>query len=107
MKIKTNITRISTIGDTDNQIIIETGGKKKKKKKGKLTRAEMAGLDTPGKRRKRLEQLIGKKLPDVFVHKNRDGSYAVATGKEPTEWPEGTLPVVIDPDEDFSDPDDI
>jgi hypothetical protein len=28
------------------------------------------------------------KLPPMFIHKNRDGSYAIATGQEPRIWPE-------------------
>lgn len=27
-------------------------------------------------------------LPDIFAHVNRDGSIAIATGTEPSVWPE-------------------
>jgi len=33
----------------------------------------------------------GVTLPDVFVHINRDGSLAFATGAEPIPWPEGMI----------------
>ena len=36
----------------------------------------------------RLRQLSKRDLLDVFVHQNRDGSFAVATGAEPDVWPE-------------------
>ncbi len=32
----------------------------------------------------------------VFIHKNRDGSYAMATGKEPLVWPEDDKTIWID-----------
>lgn len=31
---------------------------------------------------------FGYVLNDVFLHKNRDGSWAIATGQEPAVWPE-------------------
>lgn len=27
-------------------------------------------------------------LPEIFVHINRDGTFALATGREPAVWPE-------------------
>ena len=30
-------------------------------------------------------------LPEIFVHINRDGSLALATGAEPIPWPEGMI----------------
>lgn len=36
----------------------------------------------------RRASLAGKSLPRFFIHKNRDGSLAVATGTEPEVWPE-------------------
>ena len=35
-----------------------------------------------------LETKFGKSLPNVFVHKNKDGSFALATGRAPNVWPE-------------------
>lgn len=31
------------------------------------------------------------KLPTITIHKNRDGSFAVATGKPPGVWPEDEI----------------
>lgn len=35
-----------------------------------------------------LETKAGKPMPDVHVHKAKDGTIYVATGKEPTTWPD-------------------
>ena len=34
-----------------------------------------------------IENTLGK-VTDLFVHKNKDGTFAMATGKEPDIWPE-------------------
>lgn len=44
-------------------------------------------LNTEAKFRAELIRVVGNK-PPVFVHFNRDGSVAIATGKEPDVWPE-------------------
>lgn len=34
----------------------------------------------------------GITLPDIFVHVNKDGNWALATGARPVPWPEGLSP---------------
>ena len=53
-----------------------------------LTRAELTSIATGRQRRERFEELTGIRMRDLFIHKNRDGSFAFATGQRPTVWPE-------------------
>lgn len=49
--------------------------------------ATLITLATPAAVKTEAEKIIGK-TTDLFIHKNRDGSWAVATGEEPRVWPE-------------------
>ena len=49
----------------------------------------LGSLDTAEKLATEIEKVISKEAkPDLFLHKNRDGSWAIATGEEPKTWPE-------------------
>jgi len=83
----THIRRIKTVRHPrtaqEAQIIIETAD-------GKVFQPSKAALDTlatPTAVKAEAEKALGK-LDDLFIHKNRDGSWAVATGAAPAVWPE-------------------
>lgn len=38
-----------------------------------------------------LEKFLGYSLPDIFFHKNADGTWAIATGQSPVVWPENEV----------------
>ena len=83
----THIRRIKTVKHPrtalEAQIIIELAD-------GKNYTASKAALDTlatPTAVKAEAEKALGK-LDDLFIHKNRDGSWAVATGAAPAVWPE-------------------
>jgi hypothetical protein len=50
--------------------------------------ASLTTLDTALKLMTEIDKSVTKDKPDLFIHKNRDGSYAIATGIEPEKWPE-------------------
>jgi hypothetical protein len=53
-----------------------------------VSAAALTSLDTAAKVITEVSKSITTDKPDLFVHKNRDGSYAIATGIEPKIWPE-------------------
>ncbi len=55
--------------------------------KHSITDADASGKNS-AKLKSTLETKFGKSLPNVFVHKNRDGSFALATDVKPKVWPE-------------------
>lgn len=73
----------------DEAISLCVGGKK-----CRLTQAQMAayrfnrGIIAEIKAQAREH---GITLPDIFIHVNRDGSLALATGAPPRIWPEGMI----------------
>lgn len=76
------ISRVSTLGD-------EAFGITMNGRRFVAQRSEIPiSLDTPAKVKGRIKELFGRDLPDLHVHRNRDGSFAVATGIEPSTWPE-------------------
>jgi len=44
---------------------------------------------------KRQASLIGDSLANIFIHINRDGSLAIATGRAPGTWPEDEINIGI------------
>lgn len=55
------------------------------------SKLQVAEKDLPGTVidiKSELEGQYKKSLDNVFIHKNRDGSFAVATGQEPKVWSE-------------------
>lgn len=67
---------------TDNRIIIELSDNRTYE----LTQTEVEAFNNPD----RLGFAIKSKLAanNIYVHKNRNGRWAIATGQEPKEWPE-------------------
>ena len=55
-----------------------------------ITDADASGK-TSGNLKSTLETKFGKSLPNIFVHKNVDGSFALATDVEPKTWPEDAV----------------
>lgn len=53
----------------------------------KVNKNQLAQLDTEKKIQAAIEAFFGP-LSDIWVHKNRDGTWAIATGQEPNMWPE-------------------
>ena len=79
-----SINRVSTIADQANALSLTINGREISLAKSDIH----SPLNTPGKRRQKLEELFGAPLPNVHIHRNRNGSIAVATGAEPSVWPE-------------------
>jgi len=82
------INRIATykLGKSDTAVLIEVDGKPIE-----ITYSELSTYNTEKKIENRIDFLASKSkvdLPEIFIHKNRDGSVAVATGQEPDIWPE-------------------
>lgn len=82
------LTRVSSWKDSKqgNATVIEID-----RVKFEISHADLADFDTMEKIKAEIERqalLSAKQLPDLFFHKNRDGSIAVATGSEPNKWPE-------------------
>lgn len=83
-----SISRIATTRDARKSyaILIETG-----RGRYQLTVADLLTYDTARKietELKRQASTTADSLPDVYVHVNRDGSLALATGQVPDIWPE-------------------
>jgi len=56
-----------------------------------LSHAQADTLSTESAVQAAIEQVAQTskvELPRIFVHKNRDGTWALATGQEPDAWPE-------------------
>ena len=83
---KLGIRRISTSkrGRGDHALVMEVGGVRVQ-----LDHNEVEGLAT-GRIKASLEQVCKDERADtlIFVHRNRDGTLAIATGEEPDIWPE-------------------
>ena len=80
--------RIATFkqGTNADALIIEIGGtmlKIQHSELGQLTSANAIKTELT-----RQASLGNKQLPELFIHVNRDGSLALATGHEPPVWPE-------------------
>lgn len=87
----TAFTRIASLkvqgSDNDNRMVIEWAGVSYAINQRTLNRyttaAEIkAALD------KWAQVNLGYVINDIWFHKNRDGSWAVATGEQPAVWPE-------------------
>lgn len=57
-------------------------------KKVEIAHADLVTHDTAAKVKAELETQAGKVLPGLFIHVNKAGNLAVATGQEPDVWPE-------------------
>jgi hypothetical protein len=68
---------------TDVVVVIEIDGQQ-----ASLQKQDLTTHDTPAKIKAEMERQVGKSLPLLFTHINRDGSVATAYGEEPTLWPE-------------------
>ncbi len=73
--------------DNDNRIIVEWEGNSYAVNQRTLNRYAngdelKAALD------KWTQLNLGYVIPDVWFHKNRDGTWAIATGEAPMIWPE-------------------
>jgi hypothetical protein len=78
----TAYTRISTV--KADGIVIST-----KTATYSASSLSLGSLDTAEKLATEIEKVISKEAkPDLFIHKNRDGSWAIATGEDPKIWPE-------------------
>jgi hypothetical protein len=67
-------------------VLVETG-----KEAYLLTADDLLTYDSAEKAKIELERQVSaskETLPPLFVHKNRDGSLALATGAAPDVWPE-------------------
>lgn len=54
-----------------------------------ITRTEINADDRASAVLSELESKIGRgRINNLFIHRNRNGTYAIATGAEPTTWPE-------------------
>jgi hypothetical protein len=58
------------------------------------SKAAMDTQATPAAVKAEAEKILGR-LDDLFVHKNRDSTWAVATGAVPAVWPEDEPKEVI------------
>lgn len=71
------------VNNNDNQVTIALGD-------GRTfiaTKAQIALLDTEEKLLNAVRVSLGG-IQDIFVHKNRNGRWAIATGQAPAVWPE-------------------
>lgn len=59
----------------------------------KILHADLITHDTAAKIKTELETQAGKALPGLFIHVNKAGNLAVATGQEPDTWPEDVVDV--------------
>ena len=73
--------RIAVSSKNEDAIIIETDTKQV------VLKNTDESLSSASLTKTELEKTLGTKS-DLFIHKNRDGSIAVATGNEPESWPE-------------------
>lgn len=92
------IKRIATTRDTRKAyaVLIET-----KRGRYQLTANDLLTHDTAkkvGAELKRQADITADSLPNIFVHVNRDGSLALATGHEPDVWPEDEIPPSLSKD---------
>jgi len=90
------VRRIATTRKADKgyAILIETG-----KAAYHLTADDLLMHDTTAKIATELSRQVSAlkdSLPPFFVHKNRDGSLALAVGREPEVWPEDEAAVKPD-----------
>jgi hypothetical protein len=93
------VRRIATTRKADKgyAVLVETG-----KAAYRLTADDLLTHDTAAKVETELERQVSAAkdtLPPLFVHKNRDGSLALAVGQEPEVWPED---VTFDRPQDIS-----
>jgi len=70
-------------GDADNQVTIVLGDGRT----FTATKIQIAALDTRAKACAALEAVLTS-VPDIFLHLNRNGRWAIATGQPPEIWPE-------------------
>ena len=56
-----------------------------------ITHSELTTHDTAEKLKAEAERQANATLGEVFFHFNRDGTVAVALGREPTIWPEDDM----------------
>ena len=70
--------------DDSNCIIVELADNKTYS----LNKSSLDAYSTTADLKTAMEASVGNKIADIFFHKNRDGSYAIATGREPKVWPE-------------------
>jgi hypothetical protein len=56
-----------------------------------LTKSSLTILDTKEKLDTDLTTKMGARKDKIFLHKNRSGTIAVATGAEPEVWPEDEI----------------
>ena len=59
-----------------------------------ITHSDLTIFNTEKKIKSEIERqasLSAKQLPEIFFHKNKDGSIAIATGQEPNIWPEDEI----------------
>src|SRR3972149_4615436 len=54
------------------------------------TKAQIGGANTASQLKAMLTAVLGG-LPDVWIHKNRNGRWAISTGTEPAIWPEDEI----------------
>lgn len=59
-----------------------------KRKAIEISRSDLASFTTEAQARTAVEQRVGREIPDLFIHRNRDGAFAIATGQKPEIWPE-------------------
>ena len=82
------LTRIACWKDSKqgNSVVIEID-----RVKFEITHTDLTTYNTVEKIKSEIERqasLSAKQLPEIFFHKNKDGSIAIATGAEPEIWPE-------------------
>lgn len=78
--------RVATFKRGAEAIIVELSGRKLE-----ISREDLKETGTAGKITEELNRqagAIGVVIPRFFVHVNRDGSIAMATGLRPKVWPE-------------------
>lgn len=84
------LTRVATSKDKEKYALVLVVDNKELK----LTHKDLEKENTADKIVKVIEKQAGDtSLPSIFVHLNRDGSLALATGAEPGVWPEDELDV--------------
>lgn len=68
---------------TDVVVILEIDGQQ-----ASLQKQDLSTFDTAAKIEAEAERQIGKALPLLHIHVNRDNTLAAAYGAAPTSWPE-------------------
>jgi hypothetical protein len=59
-----------------------------------LTRAQLSQFVTAAALKTAIVTALGSPLPDLWCHRNRNGTWAIATGQEPEIWPEDDEKVI-------------